>query len=101
MSDDKLRDSLEDLFSDLSLPGLEGNLEASPLPPRPAEEPLSEPEEELLLPLPLNSQTQSLQMRRRSTRARKRGKGSLRNSSLPQETCKPGGRNCCEEYCAP
>jgi GAF domain-containing protein len=48
MSDDKLRDSLEDLFSDLSLPGSEGHLEASPLPPRPAEEPLSEPEEELL-----------------------------------------------------
>lgn len=38
MSDDKLRDSLEDLFSDFSPPGPDENLDASSLLPTPAEE---------------------------------------------------------------
>jgi GAF domain-containing protein len=42
MGDDKLRDSLKDLFSGLSLPEPEGDLEASPPPHGPGEESPSE-----------------------------------------------------------
>ena len=50
MSDDKLRDSLEDLFSDASFPEMEG--EGGTLPPTPEStgEPHPEPAEELLAP---------------------------------------------------
>ena len=43
MSDDKLRDSVRDLFSDISLPEPEDHLGATPPPQTPAEEPAPEP----------------------------------------------------------